>query len=271
MNNSVPVLSMAFMGISIAGVVAIPIGLMIYLQKKHGCKIRAFLTGCLVMILFAFVLEAMVHNLVLPSALGERIQENVFLYALYGGLMAALFEETGRYLAIRHVLRKEQENDYNALMYGAGHGGIEAISVLGVAMVNNLVLSMMINSGSTESMTSAMGPEALTAFEQGVEALVTSPSWLFLIGFMERISAIILQLSLSVLVWYAVKANKRALFLLAIVLHLVVDFVSVLLSSSSNVHLMVVEAVIFGFALACAYLAYRVMAQNRAADLPQDA
>jgi uncharacterized membrane protein YhfC len=32
-------------------------------------------------------------------------------------------------------------------MYGAGHGGFEAIYILGVSMISNIVMSVTLNSG----------------------------------------------------------------------------------------------------------------------------
>ena len=54
------------------------------------------------------------------------------LYALYGGLAAGLFEETGRLLAFRFILKPHTAR-ITALSYGIGHGGIEAFWVMGLS------------------------------------------------------------------------------------------------------------------------------------------
>ena len=77
----------------------------------------------------------------------KALSENLWLYALYGGLAAGLFEETGRYLTMRFLMKGKWTRE-NALMYGAGHGGLEAVLILGMASVNNLLYSVMINTGS---------------------------------------------------------------------------------------------------------------------------
>ncbi len=146
---SVPALSMAFMALAALFAFATPIVLLIYYKKK-GADVPPFFVGCAVFVVFALILEALVHNLVLQGSAGAKIQNNTLLYALYGGLMAGLFEETGRFLAFRTVLKKRQGNDRNALMYGAGHGGIEAILLLGFAYISNLIMAVLINAGQTE-------------------------------------------------------------------------------------------------------------------------
>lgn len=142
MNENVPTLSIVFMVISCLIAFLVPVGLLLYFRIKKKADILPFFIGCAVMLIFAFVLEQLAHSLILGSAAGIIIQKNTLLYALYGGLMAGLFEETGRFVAFKTVLKRKQEKDQNALMYGAGHGGFEAIVILGLAMINNIIYSV---------------------------------------------------------------------------------------------------------------------------------
>ena len=204
-----------------------------------------FLAGCSVMLLFAMTLERLMHYVVLVvSPAGAVIQSNVWLLALYGGLMAGLFEETGRFLAFKTVLKKYLGKNENALMYGAGHGGLEAIMVLGMTSINNLTVALMINAGETASLTEALSGEALEQAEGIIQTMITTPSWNFLLGGVERIFAVILQIALSVIVWAAVKqAGKGFLYPAAIGIHFLVDALPVLLSQY-GVPVLVVEAVV---------------------------
>ena len=120
---TVPAGSVAGMIFSLAVAFGLPIGLYLYLKHKKYARTSSFVAGMVVFILFAMVLENLVHSLVLGLA-GTAITGSLFLYAVYAALMAAAFEETGRYLAMRFVLRRLDGK--NALMYGAGHGGVEA-------------------------------------------------------------------------------------------------------------------------------------------------
>ena len=153
MTGTVPTLSMVFMAVSILIGFGLPLAMFLYFRLKKKADILPFFVGCAVMLLFALILEAMVHRVILGSSVGGKIQNNVWLYAVYGGLMAGLFEETGRFLAFKTVLKKHQHRDVNALMYGAGHGGIEAFAILGIASVNNIIYSLLINSGNMSLLT----------------------------------------------------------------------------------------------------------------------
>lgn len=273
MNATVPALSIVFMVISLIGSVAIPVALAVFLRKKYKCDILPFFIGCAVMLVFAFILEQIAHGVVLTVFPGLRSRS--VLFALYAGLMAGLFEETGRFAAFKTVLKKAQHNDHNALMYGAGHGGFEAAAILGIAMINNLFFAFLMNSGNASLLLNSGtfsavpgGTEQMAAIENAMTQLAASPSYLFLVGLVERMAAIVLHISFSVLVWNAVKYHRTGYVLLAIALHTAVDAVTVILSSA-GMHPALLEVVIILMSAGCAILSrsliqgYDIQAKGR--------
>ena len=82
---------------------AIPVFLVWWAVKKHRANLSTILIGAGVFIVFALVLESIVHQIVLNGPSGAAIQGKTLYYALYGGLMAGLFEETGRFLAMKFL------------------------------------------------------------------------------------------------------------------------------------------------------------------------
>ena len=220
--EQVSLLSIVF--ICIHGILGImtPVAVCILLRKRAHADLPPFFAGCAVMILFAFVLEQIVHRIVLGSPIGQTLRDNLLLYCLYGGIMAGLFEETGRFLAFKTVLKK-YANDADALMYGAGHGGVEWFILAGITSVNNLIYAYLLNSGQKDVVTAGLTGDALAQAETVFAALAATPASLFLLSSVERVMAFALQMALSVLVWFAVKHFKTRLFLLAIALHAFVD------------------------------------------------
>ncbi|MBQ8974657.1 MAG: YhfC family intramembrane metalloprotease [Oscillospiraceae bacterium] len=101
----VPTLSVAFMLFDMLFGIFIPVFLAIFFHKKYGCRVLPFWVGCAVMLVFAFCLERLLHTFIYNSQLGEMLKNNIWLNALYGGLMAGVFEETGRLLAMKLVLK----------------------------------------------------------------------------------------------------------------------------------------------------------------------
>ena len=138
----VPTSSIAIIGFNMFFGIALPVALAIYFHVKYKARIASFFIGALAMFLFAFVLEQLVHVAVLGSSFGTVIQSNIYLYVLYGGLAAGLFEETGRYAMMSVFLKNSKDEPQNALMYGAGHGGLEMMILLTLGMLNNLIYSI---------------------------------------------------------------------------------------------------------------------------------
>jgi uncharacterized membrane protein YhfC len=235
--------AMAAMVFTMAVSVGLPIALMVLWVKPRGGRWRTFLVGGGTFVLFALVLEQCLHALVLQSSVGKTLQGNIWLYGLYGGLAAGLFEETGRLVAFKTALRRHQE-PVTALAYGVGHGGTEAILLVGVTMVFNLVVLALSAGGALPA-----------SLQPTLDRLLATPASDFLLSALERVSAIALHVSLSVLVFAA--ANGRAgLYPAAIALHGVGDCLAVV--AAAYLPAPVVELLVLVFVAAVALAAWRV-------------
>lgn len=207
---------------------ALPIVLLILAKFKLKANLLSFVIGSATFIVFALLLEPIMHSVVF-SATGTLLTDNIILYGLYGGLAAALFEETGRLIAMKFFM-KGSLCKQNSVMYGIGHGGIEAILLVGLTYVNNLLYAFMINSGTLQASGELVDQELQkTTFEQ-IKVLWELPSWQFYMAGIERLIAIILQIALSVLVYKAVSAKSRKFWFLAFGIHFAVDFLTVVIN-----------------------------------------
>ena len=112
----------------------------------------------------------------------------------------------------------------NALMYGAGHGGIEAFLILGMSSMSNLLTAAMINGGLMEKTMTALEPAQQEVTYHQLSVLWTTPAYQFYLAPVERISAIALQIALSILVYSAVKTGRK--------LHFAVDFLTVICAAA---------------------------------------
>lgn len=269
MNYSVPTLSIVFMVISALAGVVIPIILLVIFRKKYKADIKAFFIGSAVFIIFALILEQIVHSFLLSSDIGKTIQNNIWLYAIYGGLMAGIFEETGRFAAFKTVLKKDTGNDMNSLMYGAGHGGIEVFIILGFSMVSNIVVSVMLNNQMIDRLVSGVTDEAQLSMLHGTfEILAATPPMHFIMALVERIATVGIHLSLSVLVWFAAKKGGKSIWLypLAILLHTLVNAVAVLLANYIS-NLWIVEASIYIMTACFIAIAIKVWKKNYSSNV----
>ena len=83
----VPALSIVLIITNMLLGIIIPIGLLVFFKKKYQASVKSFFVGCAVMLLFALVLEQMVHMVVLGSAVGTAIRRSTWAYALYGACL----------------------------------------------------------------------------------------------------------------------------------------------------------------------------------------
>ena len=242
----------AFLGI------AVPVCLAVYLVRKHRAKLSSILIGAGTFLLFALVLESILHQLVLKGPHGSDILGNTLLYALYGGLAAGVFEETGRFLSMKFLMKKEPSKPLPGIAYGVGHGGAEMLIIFGITMINNLVISALINSGQADAIFAKVPEEAAGQLQAQLDQLQTLGAGTLLIGLWERFSALILHLGLSMLVWVAVRKGGKWLWLFpaAIVIHAIVDAGTVLLQKSTG--LVPLELIVMAEALAVAAIGYNV-------------
>ena len=200
-------------GLAIVGVICsivlsmgVPIALFIAGRVKLKARISSFLIGAGTFLLFAMLLEQLLHVLVIQFC-GLNAQSRPWLYYVYAALAAAVFEETGRLIAMKFWMKKWLDFP-NALMYGIGHGGVEAILIGGLSGISNLVSMLMINSGAMQNTLAALPAESANQTVSQLSALWTTPAPLFFVSGIERISAIILHIGLSLLIYRAVKTGK---------------------------------------------------------------
>ena len=206
-------------------------------NKKQGI-ISAWLLGAC-----GFVFPQLLIRLPLLTLLQGQswfisfAQNKVFLYAFSLAFTAGLFELAGRYAVAKNMANSLSRKSISlavenkltwkrSLAAGLGHGGIEAILLVGMTYVNNLIYIVMINTGSFDSLiaqTAALGVDVSQLELIRTQLLGTAPAMFLLAGF-ERILAMTAHLAMSALVCYGV-AHKRTgiCLLLCLALHTLLD------------------------------------------------
>lgn len=123
-------------------------------------------------------------------------------------------------------------------------------------MISNIIVSIIINSGTAGS----LGIQAAQ-----LTALTDTAPYLFLVSGFERILAVIIQISLSLLVWFAVdRKDKWWLFPAAIMLHAIIDIPAALMQAGVTTSIFWTESIIAVSALAVAVIAVSVCRKLKA-------
>lgn len=136
-------------------------------------------------------------------------------------ITAGLFEEVGRCVVLRFAapgLRGWRQ----AVMFGAGHGGIEAILLVGLG--SGVVNSILLLSG--EVLLNTLDAASRTALEQQLATLRSASTGLIAASLIERVFAIALHISLSILVMRAVELGQPSWLWTAVALHTAVNAVA---------------------------------------------
>ncbi|MCY6959176.1 YhfC family intramembrane metalloprotease [Clostridium brassicae] len=201
-----------FMIISTIICFGLPIGLTVYFYKKEKISLFAVFCGALMFIVSQVCLRIpMLQYLNKQPWFINFIKSNTVIYMVLIALSAGIFEEVARFIGIKYIL-KNRLSWKNGIAFGIGHGGVEAILIVGFTYISNIIYSFFINSGNEI-------PYA--------DVLINTPSYMFLLGGLERIFAIALHMALTMVVLEGVIKKQGKYILYAISIHALVDFVAV--------------------------------------------
>jgi len=214
-----------------------PVGLGLYLARKHKAEWRLFGIGVL-----TFVLAQLFHIpfnrwalTPLIDKLGFNLTQGGFQLAAVGilyGLSAGLFEEMARYLGYRTWIKDERDWK-SALMFGAGHGGIESF-LLGILVLIGFVQVIALKGTDLRSVVDADQVETVRA---QIEAYMAVPWHLAILGAVERLATLPIHLGATVLVLQSFRRNNPLWLGLAVGWHTVVDAVAVYAGQTWNVYI----------------------------------
>lgn len=232
--------------INFLGMILLPILLGIYLSRRFKLSWRLFLAGALTFIAAQVIhlpvltgLTALFNAGVLPAP--PQAWTTLF-NAVTLGLLAGIFEETARYILFKFVLKKTRIWN-EGLMIGTGHGGIEAI-LLGLAAAVSYFTLLTLKDANLASLS--IPADQVSLLQQQVSEYWSAPLYMSLLGFVERIFAMAMQITLSVMVLRSVTLEQPLWFWLAILWHALVNGAAIYLLPTLGAA--GVEIVIAGFA-----------------------
>ena len=214
--------------------IALPLALGYILIKRLNTSWKLWLIGALMFLvsLIRFPLNNYLTQLVIS---GEITNISYWLIYLIPSITSGLFEETARYLGIRYLIKNDSYR--TGLTYGAGHGGIESIFLVGL---NVLTIGIML----------VTNPESLGDMLYSINS---TPWYLPLVGAYERIMTMIIQLSLSIMVLETIRQKKPKYLILAILIHAAINYLSI---TAVGYSILYAEMVVTGFAIGLAQWAY---------------
>ena len=171
-----------------------------------------------------------------------------YFNAVVLGLLAGIFEETARWIGYK-ILKTKGNSLGAALTLGAGHGGVEAISIGFIVLIN---LAAMIGLRTMDATNLSLPADQMKLAMEGMQTYFATPWPLPLAGAVERVGAVALHITLSVMVWFSISYRKPLWFWGAILYHALVDGL-VVLATSFAVNVWLIEFVFLAVSFAVLY------------------
>ncbi len=218
--------------------IAAPIALAVILTRRWKMGWRVWWIGAA-----TFVLSQVGHipfnGLVSPllgqfaiTSLHPSLQ--LLIKALFLGLSAGLFEEGARYLVLRFWL-KDARSWRGGVLFGAGHGGTEAILV-GLLATYAAIQIVALSNATPEQLAQLVGADKVALAQSQLAAALSVPWYATLLGALERFFTLPCQIAMAVMVMQAFTHKKFAWLLAAIGYHALLDGLVVFLQPSLSVY-----------------------------------
>lgn len=242
--------------------VMLPAGGYIYVRIKYGKRWQPFLFGALAFFVSQIVLRIPIIQYVLPQITAYNVFTAVhpYIYSIFMGLTAGIFEEVFRYLIIRIFLKKKRDFA-DALAFGFGHGGIEVLLITGISYLNLFLYAVAAKSGQLDQMLTGAPQTAIDSIYATLASLSIGG---ILLGMIERIFAMALHIGLTTIVFRGFAKKKAGIYLFAaILIHGLVDSMCGILPLW-GANGIIIELVLGIFAAAMVFYTLKVKREYRA-------
>jgi len=214
--------------------IGLPLLLAIFLKRRYKHSWVLFFSGVVGFIVsqvghipFNYLLTLLFQRNVLPAPPQEY---QLIFNAIVLGLSAGLWEELVRYGTLRWWIGKNVRTWSQALFFGNGWGGIEAIIMGSLALLAFFQLLAMRNIDLSGLIPAAQ----LELVRQQIETYWTMPWYNSLMGAYERAWTLIIQISFTVLVLQAFTRGKIIWVWLAVAWHALIDALAVYIAGTSG-------------------------------------
>ncbi len=243
--------------IQFSGMILLPLLAWIFFTRRFQLSWKLVLAGGLTFI------ASQIPHIPLLSLLSPTLKNNSLLVnAIILGMLAGLFEETARYILFKFIL-KHSRSWKEGILIGLGHGGAEAL-ILGILAATAFATMLAYRSIDLSTVPSIPANQ-LELAKQQVAAYWSAPTFLPLLGFIERIFAMCLHVSLSLMVLYAIANQKMTWFWLAILWHALVDATAVFVSP--KIGAVSTEGIVAIFAIISLWFVFKLRVMFAQAEL----
>jgi uncharacterized membrane protein YhfC len=246
--------------LAVVFVIGYPLALGVIVHKKLAVGWNYFWFGALVFLVSQLLTRTPIVTVLQATVLTRLLLTSTaftWIWLLILAITAGLFEEVGRYVGYRLLLRREPKTWSKAVMFGLGQGGLESIVVVGGQIVLTAINTIMLSTIDVSTLPAAQRQGVLQLFA----AINAEPFWLPLLAAWERLWTIPLHVALAVMVVQVFRRQQIRWLLLAILFHALVDFLAGALPQAFGHSLtitLLVEGIVCVFGLISVWIIWRL-------------
>ncbi len=161
---------------------------------------------------------------------------------------AVIIEFMMKTVILRWFVINHEDEPARTLAIGFGHGMFEAIFLVALTYINNVIFAWQINTKPISVLLEGASDQQLVL--NMIDALTQSNALFFLMIGVERLMLMFVHVALTILIYqgFKNKTKRWSLWLQALGMHLILDMAVVFLQHY-HVPLLVIEAVIFVFVI----------------------
>lgn len=224
----IPTFSFVACAVTLVICLVLPVAVLILLSRKWKLNHipSAWFLGAAGFFIPQMLIRIPVMNGFAANPNFQQFAENHYiLYCLVLAFTAGFFELAGRY-GVAKILKREPMTFRRSLAAGLGHGGIEAMILIGITYINNLIYMVMIQNGSFDAVlaqSAAAGVDVSQLYAVQEALLTTSPAMFLLAGY-ERILTMVCHAAMSLTVCFGVwKGTPGKSMIFCLLFHTLLD------------------------------------------------
>lgn len=177
----------------------LPILAMGVLKIRKRAQILLFLVGISMHLVFVMLLERLFVSLTIQVV--PVLGENPALYSALAVVAAGIFQSL-EFALVARLLQEHMDRGSRAVMFGLGHGGINAALSSGLTSITYYSVAVIANAEGADFLTKDLSGDELTMM-QGMLEQVQSDFWVFYISGVEQLMMIMMYCCAAVIMWMA--------------------------------------------------------------------
>lgn len=219
-------LNLMLFGISYS--IVLPLLLCVIFKKRLKAHIMPFFLGMTSYMTFSFILANLANSLILYFIDTDSMSKVlILLLSLCSQILFAIIAQGGKYFTFWFTRRFDDPDKYSgrgdAMEFGAGYGGLEAVMTVGLTLLTYFMYAAYINEGQMESFLANYSGSDYTNLQQQLQMLIDQGTTVSAALVLRGLGMFLFQIGTSLLIYMAIYGVDKKIYLrLAIIFNIII-------------------------------------------------